>query len=107
MEIHIKGNPSEGNYTLEYVHTTDKGKIAVLTSEDNIPFIGYIVDTKEKEKPIITRNTEWIFDGKHRICSKCGTCFCSEDKDGEFIPNRFCPNCGTRMGKHKRLRIQG
>ena len=107
MEIRIQGQPSEGNYTLEYVHTTDKGKIAILTSEENIPFIGYIVNDKEKEKEKSSHNykEEWLFDGNHRICPKCGTILCSEDKDGTFIPNRFCPSCGAKLGKRKRLRV--
>lgn len=49
MEIRIQGNPSKGNYTLKYVETTDKGKVALLTSEDHIPFIGYIVTDDNKK----------------------------------------------------------
>jgi len=40
---------------------------------------------------------EWIYDGHHRRCNRCGTYFCNTDREGDTIPNNFCPNCGADM----------
>ena len=40
---------------------------------------------------------EWIYDGHHRRCNRCGTYFCNTDREGDIIPNNFCPNCGADM----------
>lgn len=40
---------------------------------------------------------EWIIDGHHRRCKKCGEYFCMADSEGNEIPSNFCPNCGANM----------
>lgn len=40
---------------------------------------------------------EWIIDGHHRRCKKCGEYFCMADSEGNEIPSNFCPNCGADM----------
>ena len=40
---------------------------------------------------------EWIRDGHHIRCKKCGTYFCDTDREGDPYPQNFCPNCGARM----------
>ncbi len=40
---------------------------------------------------------EWIIDGHHRRCKKCGEYFCIADSEGNEIPSNFCPNCGAEM----------
>ena len=39
----------------------------------------------------------WEIDGHHRRCSECFMYFCIQDREGDLIPNRFCPNCGASM----------
>lgn len=43
----------------------------------------------------------WIHDGHHRRCDKCGTYFCNTDREGDTIPDNFCPHCGARMDEGK------
>lgn len=40
---------------------------------------------------------EWIRDGHHIRCKKCGAYFCDTDREGDAYPQNFCPNCGARM----------
>lgn len=42
---------------------------------------------------------EWIIDGHHRRCNYCNEYICTEDREGNSIPDSFCPNCGARMQK--------
>lgn len=42
---------------------------------------------------------KWIHDGHHRRCNRCGTYFCNTDREGDTIPDNFCPNCGAKMCK--------
>lgn len=40
---------------------------------------------------------QWIFDGHHMKCNRCGTWLCTTDREGDKIPNNFCPECGAKM----------
>ena len=40
---------------------------------------------------------EWIIDGHHIRCNKCNEYICNTDREGNKIPNNFCPNCGADM----------
>ena len=43
------------------------------------------------------RHGRWMYDGHHRRCDRCGTYFCNTDREGDTIPDNFCPNCGAKM----------
>ena len=40
---------------------------------------------------------EWIIDGHHIRCNKCNDYICNTDREGNKIPDNFCPNCGADM----------
>lgn len=40
---------------------------------------------------------EWIIDGHHIRCNRCNEYICNTDREGNKIPNNFCPNCGAKM----------
>jgi len=40
---------------------------------------------------------KWIRDGHHIRCDQCGMYMCDTDREGDKIPNNFCPNCGIKM----------
>lgn len=40
---------------------------------------------------------EWIIDGHHIRCNRCDEYLCNTDREGNEIPNKFCPNCGADM----------
>lgn len=40
---------------------------------------------------------EWIIDGHHIRCNKCNEYICDTDREGNKIPDNFCPNCGAKM----------
>lgn len=41
---------------------------------------------------------KWIRDGHHIRCDQCGVYMCDTDREGDKIPNNFCPNCGSYNG---------
>ena len=43
------------------------------------------------------KHGRWEIDGHHRRCSECSVYFCIQDREGDLIPNKFCPNCGAFM----------
>ena len=42
---------------------------------------------------------EWIIDGHHICCNRCNEYICDTDREGNKIPDSFCPNCGADMRK--------
>lgn len=48
---------------------------------------------KDNERP----QGEWIIDGHHIRCNRCNEYICNTDREGNKIPDNFCPNCGARM----------
>ena len=55
---------------------------------------------KIKALPSVTparKKWKWIIDGHHLICPRCEIHFCREDREGDELPNNYCPNCGADM----------
>ena len=42
---------------------------------------------------------KWIIDGHHIRCNRCNEYICNTDREGNKIPDNFCPNCGADMRK--------
>ena len=64
--------------------------------------IGLSADERENEIraiPTIEERKEghWIRDGHHIRCSECSEYICDTDREGDTIPQNFCPNCGAKM----------
>ena len=51
----------------------------------------------EDGKKIARPHGKWIIDGHHRRCNYCNEYTCTEDREGNSIPDNFCPNCGADM----------
>lgn len=54
----------------------------------------------EMTKPLwdeIRPKGEWIIDGHHIRCNRCNEYICNTDREGNKIPDNFCPNCGADM----------
>lgn len=69
------------------IKTNDLGLwLKILSVIDNVQAV-------EPDRP----QGEWIIDGHHRRCNKCGEYFCIADSEGNEIPSNFCPNCGADM----------
>jgi hypothetical protein len=49
----------------------------------------------EDVRPVL--RGKWIIDGHHLICPRCEIHFCREDREGDELPNNYCPNCGADM----------
>ena len=45
----------------------------------------------------IRKEGHWIRDGHHIRCSECSEYICDTDREGDTIPQNFCPNCGAKM----------
>ena len=43
------------------------------------------------------KHGRWLVDGHHIRCNLCGTFMCITDREGDAIPQNFCPNCGAKM----------
>jgi len=41
----------------------------------------------------------WIKEKNHRRCPRCGYYSCIRDEEGDEIPDKFCPNCGTKVSE--------
>lgn len=52
-----------------------------------------------RDIPTIEERKEghWIRDGHHIECSECSEYICDTDREGDTIPQNFCPNCGAYM----------
>lgn len=51
------------------------------------------IKTLENDRP----TGEWIIDGHHIRCNRCNKYICNTDREGDVIPDNFCPNCGAKM----------
>ena len=47
---------------------------------------------------------KWIIDGHHIRCNRCNEYICNTDREGNKIPDNFCPNCGADMRGDKNER---
>ena len=45
----------------------------------------------------VRKEGHWIRDGHHIRCDKCYSAMCYMDREGDVIPQNFCPNCGAKM----------
>ena len=72
----IMGQPPDAHYPSWYA-----AQIKAILAADVVPMV----------------HGEWIHDGHHRRCNRCGTYFCNTDREGDIIPNNFCPSCGADM----------
>ena len=45
----------------------------------------------------VRKEGHWIRDGHHIRCSECSEYICDKDREGDTIPQNFCPNCGAKM----------
>lgn len=59
---------------------------------DDAPTVDAIVNTIE-----VRPQGEWIIDGHHIRCNRCNEYTCDTDREGNKIPDNFCPNCGADM----------
>ena len=50
-----------------------------------------------------SKQGEWIMDGHHIRCNKCNEYICNTDREGNKIPDNFCPNCGVDMRRKNKL----
>ena len=49
----------------------------------------------EDVAPVV--HARWIHDGHHIRCSACNEYMCIQDREGDDIPQNYCPNCGAKM----------
>lgn len=59
---------------------------------ENAPTVDAIINTIE-----VRPQGEWIIDGHHIRCNRCNEYICNTDREGNKIPDNFCPNCGSDM----------
>ena len=57
-----------------------------------------IAEILKKHKEKLQQDVPWIIDGHHMQCGKCGTIMCTKDREGDPIPQNFCPACGSKIG---------
>lgn len=51
------------------------------------------IEALKDERP----HGKWIIDGHHIRCDRCNEYICNTDREGNKIPDNFCPNCGADM----------
>lgn len=80
------------------------GRAKVIT--DNAPTVEYTFEEAFQKTVCEQRlycpkrpQGEWIIDGHHIRCNKCNEYICTEDREGNSIPNNFCLFCGAEMQK--------
>ena len=91
------------------IYDGEYGEYGVLHDRNLFPLLSedtYRYDTTKeihKDCPLVERpQGEWIIDGHHIRCNRCNEYICNTDREGNKIPDNFCPNCGADMrGKEK------
>ena len=78
--------------------------VVPLAEINNAPTVGYTFEEAFQktvcEQKLYCPNRpqgEWIKDGHHIRCNKCNEYICDTDREGNKIPDNFCPNCGADM----------
>lgn len=71
---------------LNQIDTTDWSDVRLLVED---------APTVEPKRP----QGEWVIDGHHIRCNRCNEYICNTDREGNKIPDNFCPHCGADMRK--------
>lgn len=74
--------------------------IEELDSIDHVPSWVFIrLEGAISSLPTVEERKEghWIRDGHHIRCSECSEYICDKDREGDTIPQNYCPNCGAYM----------
>ena len=85
------------------INELERAKVRVNHSVERAIGRGIIEILDDVEKSIIglpsaePKRGKWIRDGHHIRCNQCGIYMCDTDREGDKIPNNFCPNCGMKM----------
>lgn len=81
----------------------------IIDVDENLICEGFVRNFTEEEKDVLIRaiengipyeerpQGEWIIDGHHIRCNRCNEYICNTDREGNKIPDNFCPNCGSEM----------
>ena len=69
----------------------------VFVAEDYDSVIKCLIREDEGREQGCCDIGEWIVDGHHIECNRCGAYMCDSDREGDRLPRNFCPNCGARM----------
>ena len=87
------------------IKTNDMGLwLKILLVIDNAPTVEYTFE-EAFQKTICEQKLycparpkgKWIIDGHHIRCNRCNEYICNTDREGDKIPDNFCPNCGAAM----------
>ena len=79
----------------------------LLTNAPTVELDGYVLygtglelvstDWLEEQLGKDRQRGKWIIDGHHIRCNRCNEYICNTDREGNKIPDNFCPNCGADM----------
>lgn len=73
--------------------TVEPEEVYMTAKDYNLYLEGY----KQGKKDFASQTGKWIIDGHHIRCNRCNEYICNTDREGNKIPDNFCPNCGARM----------
>lgn len=81
-------------------NNTDRENEALLHAIETIRYVNEKVKAADDVIKAFKRpHGKWIIDGHHRRCNYCNEYTCTEDREGNSIPDNFCPFCGAEMQK--------
>ena len=85
------------NMADDYIHREDAIRLAEQGQVQGFPWqFQMLLRLSSADVAPVIRG-KWIHDGHHRRCDRCGTYFCNTDREGDTIPDNFCPHCGAKM----------
>ena len=85
-------------------------KVQLINLIDNAPTLnlektsfmkGYNYGCDDGKRFYERPHGEWLIDGHHIRCNRCNEYICNTDREGNKIPDNFCPNCGADMKKEE------